>query len=348
MLRVVARTPYAATRCARCAWRASPPSSASPPTPETEPRSPATPPAVIRGLAGARLRRAPPPGAAPRECVEGLALADRTGVLGRCCPSSTDAARRRAEPLPPPRRLRPHGRGAGARTLELERDPTEVFGETWPRARRGARRAARRRADPRPGAALRRAAARRRQAGHAGRARPTGRVTFIGHDRGRRRDGPRPSAGGCATSERLRLVPRRRSPATTSCSASWSTSARCRGATSTATCAGCDPGRGRGHAALVRRPPGHPRPQRRARDRGRTSSSPRELMGPGAGVAGPGPAPRPAPRRRAGREARDRPGARARRAARPSCEEAAYAGEVEDRDEARGPRPPPAAEMPPR
>ena len=99
-----------------------------------------------------------------------------------------------------------------------------------------ARRAARRRAHPRRGAALRRALPRPRQAGDA-LARRAGYVTFIGHDAVGARDHRRASAGGCGPAARLssHLQATRRS--TTCASASWSTSGRSRGAPSTTTCA---------------------------------------------------------------------------------------------------------------
>ena len=69
------------------------------------------------------------------------------------------------------------------RTIELQADPSAVFGEEHARrSARAAGRAAGRRADARRGAALGRAAARRRQAADAGSAPQDGRVTFIGHD----------------------------------------------------------------------------------------------------------------------------------------------------------------------
>ena len=44
--------------------------------------------------------------------LDGLALADRLGLTAAVLPELAGAARRRAEPLPPPRRVRPHARGA--------------------------------------------------------------------------------------------------------------------------------------------------------------------------------------------------------------------------------------------
>ena len=127
-----------------------------------------------RGRRRARLRGAAPAGDRATASLAGLALADRARRCSRAVlPELADAARRRAERLPPPRRLRPHARGAGAAD-RARGGSTERVRPGAPARRARARRAARRRADPRPGAALRRAAARHRQAGHARRAARTG------------------------------------------------------------------------------------------------------------------------------------------------------------------------------
>ena len=107
------------------------------------------------------------------------------------------AARRRAEPLSPPRRVRPHARGAGRDDRARARPRAGFRATTRRRSRGSARRAAGQRADPRPGAALRRPAARHRQAPDP-RGDAEGRVTFMGHDEAGRRAGsgdPRPAAG---------------------------------------------------------------------------------------------------------------------------------------------------------
>ena len=74
------------------------------------------------------------------------------------------------------------------------------------------------------------------------------------------------------TSERLAPLPRRRSPATTSCSASSCTSARSTARDGLPLPAPHGAGRGRGHAAVLRRPARHAGQERRARRSTRTSS----------------------------------------------------------------------------
>ena len=75
-----------------------------------------------------RRRRAPP---------RGLALLDRAGRDRRGAARARRAARRRAERLPPPRRLRPHARGARAGRRAASATPSRSFGEHADR--RGAR-----------------------------------------------------------------------------------------------------------------------------------------------------------------------------------------------------------------
>ena len=93
-------------------------------------------------------------------------------------------------------------------------------------------------------------------------------------------------------------------------------------------------GRGRGHAAVVRRPARHARQERRARDRGAPRAGARADGRPRSTGARTGP-PRPPLRGdELAREAGHRARARSWAALLPSCEEAAYAGEVDKRDEA--------------
>ena len=114
--------------------------------------------------------------------LEGLALAERTGVLAEVLPELVGAAQRGAEPLPPPRRLRPHRRRAGPHCWSSSAIPRAVFGDLGARGSR--------RCWPRPladeltrGQALRFAALLHDVGKPATRGeRPDGRVTFIGHD----------------------------------------------------------------------------------------------------------------------------------------------------------------------
>ena len=109
--------------------------------------------------------------------LDGLELADRLGLLAAVLPELSGAARRGAEPLPPPRRLRPHARGAGAgrsssrRRLRSRRGCAAVLDE--PLADELTR-----------GQALRFGALLHDIGKPATReVRPDGRVTFMGHDR---------------------------------------------------------------------------------------------------------------------------------------------------------------------
>ncbi len=94
----------------RCAWCASRPSWASQPEPETERLTTGRRAAADRALARARVRRAAARG---RGRVRWRAGAGRPPGRARRGAARADAARgHRAEPLPPPRRVRPHARGA--------------------------------------------------------------------------------------------------------------------------------------------------------------------------------------------------------------------------------------------
>ena len=106
-----ARAPTRTTRCGRCAWCGFAAELGFAPDPETErltraaaPRlSEPSPGAGVRGAAAAggrrRLPGGPRAGGAAGRARRRAARADRAGG-------------HRAEPLPPPRRLRPHARGA--------------------------------------------------------------------------------------------------------------------------------------------------------------------------------------------------------------------------------------------
>ena len=88
-----------------------------------------------RGRAGAGVRRAQADRDRRPARWTGLALMDALGATDVVLPELSRAARRRAEPLPPPRRVRAHA-AVLAETIELERDP-----EKWLRRarRRGGR-----------------------------------------------------------------------------------------------------------------------------------------------------------------------------------------------------------------
>ena len=155
----------------RCAWPASPPSSASrrTPRPSGSPRAAAPRVAEAAGeRVFAELRRL----VIADGVLDGLELADRLGVLDGGAARADRPPRRRAEPLPPPRRLRPHARGAG-RQIELESRSTSCSARA-PRAARACS-TSRSRDELTRGQALRfgALAARHRQAGHARRPRRT-------------------------------------------------------------------------------------------------------------------------------------------------------------------------------
>ena len=130
--------------------------------PAPKPRAPPSPPASASSPSCGAARR---PRSAARARAARRAGADR----GRPARAG-GAARGRAGAQPPPRRARPHAGGARAHARGRVRP-----GALRRRARRGAaraaRRAARRRDEPRHGAALRRPPARHRQAGDPRRAR---------------------------------------------------------------------------------------------------------------------------------------------------------------------------------
>ena len=121
--------------------------------------------------------------------------------------------------------------------VAIEADP--VAAGLGPETGGAARRAARRRADPRAGDALRRAAARRRQAADA--RLPARRPRDVHRPRQPgSRARPAPCCGACAPPSGSPTTSPR-SPATTCASASSSTSARCRAARPGATCATTSP-----------------------------------------------------------------------------------------------------------
>ena len=194
------------SRCARCASRAWPPSSASRSTPRPPPPSAAHAP----GLAGTaqervftELRRIVGADAA----VRGLALMDELDLVGRRPARADGAARGRAEPLPPPRRARATRSRSCRPASTSSAIPAAALGDeslagAGPRA---AGRAAGRRAHPRRRPALRRAAARHRQAADPHRA--AGRSHRLpAPRRAGRRDGAR--RAGAPARQRAAALPR--------------------------------------------------------------------------------------------------------------------------------------------
>ena len=205
------------------AGRASPPSSASRPTRETERRHARAAPRVTEAAGErvfAELRRSC---RRPRRST-GSSWPTGSGVLPRCCPSSTA--------LHGVEQSHFHHLDVYDHTLEVLRQLSSSSG-AWPSSsatsppalRARARRAAGRRADAR----RRRCASARCCTTSASPPRaacaPTAASPSSGHDALGERDGRR-ALPPAAHQRALRALPRRRSPATTSCSASWCTSAR--------------------------------------------------------------------------------------------------------------------------
>ena len=130
--------------------------------------------------------------------LDGLELMDALGVTEVVLPELAGAARGRAEPVPPPRRLRPHARGAG-------RDDRAQRGILRRRSRTSYAGASRAVLDEPLANELTRGQALRFGALFHDIAKPRtrdvtaeGRVTFMGHDARRRRDGRRGRSIGCA------------------------------------------------------------------------------------------------------------------------------------------------------
>ena len=202
---------------------------------------------------------------------QGLALMEAHGITAQVLPELLAAARRRPERLPPPRRARPHARGARPGRRARARPGRGRLRRARRRGRRAAGRAARRRPHPRRGHALRRAAARRREAADAGAAAGWPRRSAFPATTARARRSRAPSCGACGP-RRSSSTTSPRCACTTCGSASSSTSGRSAGARCRATCARRRRER-RGHALHGRRPARDARPQRRARRSRRTSSS---------------------------------------------------------------------------
>ena len=186
-----APAPSRRTRCACCASCASPSSSASSPSRRRRAPRAAHAPALARRVAPSACSSSCAGSSPRRGSAAGLELLERARRQRRRAARARRAARRRAEPLSPPRRLRPHARGARPNGRADERHAGDQ------RRRRRARRVHRR--APRGGRALlaepladelTRGEALRWGALLHDAAKPLtrdvqrrdGRVTFIGHD----------------------------------------------------------------------------------------------------------------------------------------------------------------------
>ena len=216
----------ATIRCGRCGWRASPASSTSRSTPGRGARrrqargdhARRARAGLLRVAAAARLRRRD-----ARDRADGRGRS-RRGAAAR----ARGAEGRRAEPVPPPRRLGSHARRAriAARVRarpdrRVRRLAPSADGASWPGRWPTTSRAVRRCGSPR---CCTTSASRRR-----GAVTDEGRVLFIGHDQLGARDEPRRSAGAFARAPRCRTSSRR-SRAITCASASSCTSGRSRAA----------------------------------------------------------------------------------------------------------------------
>ena len=301
------------------------------PTPSGSPAR--RPPRVAERRGGARLRRAAPARRRAERVIEGLELCRPAGPAPRwCCPSCSA--------LHGVEQSHFHHLDVYGHTLEVLRQAARarasirrrVFGELAEPLDALMREPLADELDALAGAPLRRAAARRRQAGHArrapGRPRDVHRATTASGAELVRRD----LRAGCAPSERLRqflagltrnhlvlgfLVHER--PLDRRTVYRYLRALRARG--------------GRGHAALLRRPAGHAREERRRRDRGAPRARAR-ADGRGPGLARDGAAGAAAARRRAGAGARHRARARSSGALLAQLREARFAGEATTAEEA--------------
>ena len=262
----------------------------------------------------------------------------------RCCPSSTALHGVEQSHFHHLDVLRPHARGAapadrargdlGACSATARRGARACWPSRWPTSSPAARRCASARCFHDIGKPATRGRAPRR-ARHLHRPRRRGRARWCAqilpppaHER----------AAARASSAR--------SPATTWCSASWCTSARSTAATVYRYLRRMRAGRGGGHAALLRRPPGHPRGRKAELAIAAHLELARELMAAALDWRDAGPAAAAAARRRAGARAGHRARARARRAAAPSWRRPPTPARSTDRDEARGAAPAGCAKIP--
>ena len=263
-------SPTRRTRCARCAWRAWPPSWASRPTrPPSSSR--ATPPRAWRGLGGAGVRRAQAPGRRRPARWPASSWPTASGSCAWCCRSCHDLHDVEQSGY---HHLDVYGHTVEvlARQIELEGRLDELFGELAPRLRGRARRAAGRRPHPRSGHPPGSPAPRRGQAGHPRRAprraRDLHRTRRAGRAHGARplpapahERAPQPLPRGAHPHAPGARLPRARAAARPGGGVPLPHRHEPRG--------------GGGDAAVVRRSPGHPRPQGRRGDRRPPGARPR-------------------------------------------------------------------------
>ena len=112
-LRMVSPRAFASTiRCGRCAWRGWRASSISRSSrTRRRPRGRSAP--ALAGVAAERIFAELKRIVIADRALDGLELMDALGVTDVVLPELSAPARRRAEPVPPPRRARPHAGGAG-------------------------------------------------------------------------------------------------------------------------------------------------------------------------------------------------------------------------------------------
>ena len=201
----------------------------------------ASAPGLARCRARAGVRRAAAAGRAPTARARRARADGRDrGHRPRCCPSSRRCAASSRAAFTTSTCI-DHTRAVLAETIELERDPSAWLGADADGASRELlARAVRQRADPGRGAALRRPAARHRQAPDArGDRRGPGHVH--GPRRGRRGAGASTILGRLRASERLRRARGRADPPSPAPGLPGPSRCRSAAATSTATCDACAP-----------------------------------------------------------------------------------------------------------
>ena len=262
--------------CASCASPSSSASTSSPrPPPPSRARAPrlrdVAPERVFAELQARDRRRSDP--------LRGLALMDALGLTAAVLPEFDGAPRRRPEPLPPPRRARPHARGARSAVVDARARPRGR--RSAPSTRRRSPRCSPSRWPTSSPAAARCASApccttppSRRPATDFG----DGRVGFPGHDSRRRRRWPATCSAACAPAS-ASAPTSRRSRATTCGSASSCTTCRCAGAPVYRYLRACEPVEADVTLLVGGRPPRHPRAQAPTRRSPAISTSPAQLLG---------------------------------------------------------------------